>query len=61
LIDERHRIDAQIEQPRVNTGAFLRALKNLARRLFRNAALASAADNDGDDRLVAVRKRDQIM
>jgi hypothetical protein len=47
LIEEWHRMVRQIEQPCLYTDAFTHVLKNPTRRLFRKAALARAANNDG--------------
>src|ERR1700752_510174 len=49
LIEERHRVVAQIEQPRVDAIALLQVLKNPVRGLFRETALARASNNDGND------------
>ena len=48
LIEEWHRMVRQIEQPCLYTDAFTQVLKNPTRRHFRKAALARAANNDGD-------------
>src|SRR6202043_481190 len=49
MIEERPRKVAQIEQPRVDAIALLQVLQNPFRGLFRETALASASDNDGND------------
>src|SRR2546425_12103006 len=49
LIEKRHRKVAQIEQPRVDAIALPQVLQNPVRGLFREAPLAGASHNDGDD------------
>src|SRR6185295_11028746 len=49
LIEERHRIVAEIEQARVDAITLLQVLQDPSRRLFRETALAGAADDDGND------------
>src|SRR5258706_2050664 len=48
LIEERHRKVAQVEEQGIDLLAFLQVLQDPVRGLFREAALAGAADNDGN-------------
>src|SRR6266850_1609986 len=49
LIEERHRKIAKIEKPRVDPFALLQMLQDPLRGLFREAALAGASNNNGND------------